>query len=195
MASPEQFSVKWKDFNKNIETHFAILRDDEEFSDVTLVFEEDTELLAHKVILSAGSLFFRNMLKKNKNSHPLIYMTRLKAKDLAAVVDFIYYGEAKIFQDDLNSVLAVAEGLQLRGISEPLERSPSPTLPPDLSTIENIITKDKVPDLSAGISTPAVDVNIETNDSRQISANLGNSNIDDIKAQVDMMVKKIVREN
>ena len=195
MGSPEQFSVKWKDFNKNIETHFGILRDNEMFSDVTLVCEEDTEFLAHKVILSAGSLFFRKMLKKNKNFHPLIYMRRLKAKDLAAVVDFIYFGEAKIFQDDLNSFLAVAEELQLRGISEPPERSPSQTVPPGLLTKDNAKTKDKEPDLTSGIFNPSVDVNLKTSDSKQISGNLGHANIEDIKAQVDMMVKKIVREN
>ena len=235
MASPEQFSVKWKDFNKNMATHLGILRDDEVFSDVTLVCEEDIDFFAHKVILSAGSLFFRNMLKKNNNSHTLIYMRRLKAKDLAAVVDFIYYGEAKIFQDDLNSFLAVAEELQLKGITKPPERSPSPTEPPErspsptepperspsltkpfeispfptepdenspslteppeLPTKENIKPKYEEPDLSAGIFTSLVDVNLKTNDFRQKSANLGNANIDDIKAQVDMMVNKIVHEN
>ena len=39
------------------------------------------------------------------------------AKDLEAIVDFIYHGEANIYQQDLDSFLALAEELQLKGLS------------------------------------------------------------------------------
>ena len=39
----------------------------------------------------------------------------LKAKDLEAIVDFIYHGEANIYQEDLDAFLALAEELQLKG--------------------------------------------------------------------------------
>ena len=41
----------------------------------------------------------------------------LKAKDLMAVVDFIYHGELNILQEDLDKVLAVADDLKLKGPS------------------------------------------------------------------------------
>ena len=117
--SSEKFCLKWKDFQTNIAASFLDLRSDTEFSDVTLVCEEDHRIEAHRVILTACSPFFRNILKKSKHSHPLIYMRGIKAKDLVAIVDFIYHGEANIFQEDLDGFLALAEELQLKGLSGP----------------------------------------------------------------------------
>ena len=44
-------------------------------------------------------------------------MRGLKAKDLVAIVDFIYHGEADIYQEDLDGFLALAEELQLKGLA------------------------------------------------------------------------------
>ena len=71
---------------------------------------------AHKVILAASSPFFQKLLGKTKHPHPLIYMKGLKSDDLLAIVDFLYRGEANIFQENLDSFLAVAEELQLKGL-------------------------------------------------------------------------------
>ena len=45
-------------------------------------------------------------------------MRGIKAKDLAALVDFVYHGEANIYQDDLDNFLALAEDMQVKGSME-----------------------------------------------------------------------------
>ena len=47
----------------------------------------------------------------------MIYMIGVKAKDLVAIVEFIYHGEANIFQEDLDGFLALADELQLKGLA------------------------------------------------------------------------------
>ena len=47
----------------------------------------------------------------------MIYMRGLKVKDLEAILDFIYHGEANIYQEDLDGFLALAEELKLRGLA------------------------------------------------------------------------------
>ena len=47
----------------------------------------------------------------------MIYMRGLKAKDLVAIVDFMYQGEANIFQEDLDAFLALADELQIKGLA------------------------------------------------------------------------------
>ena len=131
--SSEKFCLKWNDFQQNIISSFGDLRKDNDFSDVTLVCEEDQKIEAHRIILTACSPFFSSVLKKNKHSHPLIYMRGLKAKDLVAILDFIYYGEANICQDDLEGFLALAEELQLKGLA----KSEDPAM---YDTQENIST-------------------------------------------------------
>ena len=111
----EKLCLKWNDFQDMIQASFEELRGDNDFTDVTLACE-DQSIKAHKVILSACSPFFRKLLKTHSHPHPLIYMRGMKSNDLTAMVDFIYLGEASMFQEQLESFLALAEELQLRGL-------------------------------------------------------------------------------
>ena len=112
----EKLVVKWNDnLQERLQTSFGKLREDNDFTDVTLACE-DQMLKAHKVILSASSPFFSTLLKAHPHPEPLV-MRGVKADDLAAMVDFIYLGEANILQEQLGRFLALAEQLKLRGMT------------------------------------------------------------------------------
>jgi uncharacterized C2H2 Zn-finger protein len=113
----EKFCLKWNDFQQNIIGTFHHLRQDTDFSDVTLVCEDDKQIEGHQLILTACSTFFSRVLRRNKHSHPMIYMRGLAAKHLEAVMDYIYLGETNIRQEDLDAFLAIAEDLQLKGLT------------------------------------------------------------------------------
>mgnify|MGYP001249704468 CR=1 FL=1 len=112
----EKLCLQWNDFRENVSSVFGDLREDKEFTDVTLACEDGQQVEAHKVVLIASSPFFLNILKRNKHSHPLIYMRDVKSENLTAMVDFFYHGEANVFQENLDSFLALAEELQLKGL-------------------------------------------------------------------------------
>ena len=111
----EKLCLQWNDFQNIVKASFAELRNDTDFTDVTLACE-DQSIKAHKVVLSACSPFFKKLLKMNPHPQPFIYMRGLKSSNLTAIVDFIYLGEANVFQDQLGSFLALAEELQLKGL-------------------------------------------------------------------------------
>ena len=113
----EKLCLQWNDFKKNISASFGDLRGDKEFSDVTLACEDGQQIEAHKVILATSSPLFKELLRKNKHPHPLLYMRALKSEDLIAIMDFLYFGEANVFQENLDSFLALAEELQLKGLT------------------------------------------------------------------------------
>ena len=117
MASSDKLCLKWNEFQNNVVSTFHDLRRDTDFSDVTLVCEEDQQIEVHRNILASTSTFFNTVLKMNKHSHPMIYMRGVKAKDLDAIVDFIYLGEANVYQDNLEGFLALAKELQLQGLT------------------------------------------------------------------------------
>ena len=114
----EKFCLKWNDFQSNIKASFSNLRNYPDFADVTLACEDDQQIEVHRVVMASSSPFFSNLLKKNKHAHPLIYMRGVKAKDLTSVVDFMYYGEVNILQNDLDSFLVLADELKLKGLTE-----------------------------------------------------------------------------
>ena len=113
----EKFCLRWNDFENNISNSFRELRDDKDFFDVTLACD-DNQLKAHKVILSACSPFFRSVLKKNPHPHPLLYLKGVKYEDILLVLNFMYHGEVSVAQEDLNTFLAVAEDLKVKGLTQ-----------------------------------------------------------------------------
>jgi len=76
---------------------FKELREERDFFDVTIVCE-DNQIQAHKVILSACSTFFRNLLRRNPHQHPLLYLKGVKYKDILSILNFMYNGEISIPQ-------------------------------------------------------------------------------------------------
>ena len=85
---------------------------------MTLACEDGHQIKAHIVILAGSSPFFENLLRSlEHSSHPLIYMRGVKSEDLNAIVDFLYRGEANVFEDNLDSFLAIAEELKLKGLT------------------------------------------------------------------------------
>ena len=119
----EKLCLQWNDFQDNMKSAFQNLREDNNFSDVTLACEDGQEVEAHKVILAASSPFFQKLLGRNKHPHPLIYMRGVKSDDLFAIVDFLYRGEAEVYQENLDTFLAIAEELQLKGLMGKTDRS------------------------------------------------------------------------
>jgi len=115
--STEKFCLRWNDFESNISVAFRELRDDKDFFDVTLACD-DEQISAHKVILSACSPFFRNILRRNPHQHPLLYLKGVKYTDLQSVLNFMYHGEVNVAQEELNSFLAVAEDLRVKGLTQ-----------------------------------------------------------------------------
>ena len=113
----EKFCLRWNDFETNISSAFRELRDDKDFFDVTLACD-DEQIQAHKVILSACSPFFRNILRRNPHQHPLLYLKGVKFTDLQSVLNFMYQGEVNVAQEELNSFLAVAEDLRVKGLTQ-----------------------------------------------------------------------------
>jgi len=116
MAS-EKFCLRWNDFESNISTAFRELREEKDFFDVTLACD-DNQVQAHKVILSACSPFFRSILRRNPHQHPLLYLKGVKYQELVSVLNFMYQGEVNVAQEELNSFLAVAEDLRVKGLTQ-----------------------------------------------------------------------------
>jgi hypothetical protein len=113
----EKFCLRWNEFETNISDAFRELREEKDFFDVTLACD-DSQIEAHKVIISACSPFFRNVLRRNPHQHPLIYLKGVKYKELLSVLNFMYMGEVNVAQDELNTFLTVAEDLRVKGLTQ-----------------------------------------------------------------------------
>jgi len=113
----ERYFVSWEGFHQNLSLSLSDLVDAGHFADVTLVCQGDKQLSGHKVILSASSPFFKQILLKNPHPNPLIYLKNVQFEDLVSIINFMYLGEAKIHYQDLESFLNLSEELEVKGIN------------------------------------------------------------------------------
>jgi len=146
MANTEKFCLRWNDFETNISVAFRELREEKDFFDVTLACD-DSQIQAHKVILSACSPFFRNVLRRNPHQHPLLYLKGVKYKELLSVLNFMYMGEVNVAQEELNSFLSVAEDLRVKGLTQNnSSEAPPPRVQPKQEAPKQIVRPREPPE-------------------------------------------------
>ena len=140
----EKLCLQWNDFKENITASFGSLRYDEDFADVTLACEDGKQLEAHKVILAISSPVFREIFTSHKHVHPLLYMRGMKSDVLVAVLDFLHCEETKVNQEDLDSFVAIAEELRLKGFMGKLNQDEEiPTKPDEFPVANKTAFKDE----------------------------------------------------
>ena len=96
----EKYCLKWNEFEANIRDSFRKLREDQRLFDVTLATDDGHLMQAHKMILSAGSLFFSDIFMKADHTNLLIYLQGIHRTELEQVADFLYNGEAFVAQEE-----------------------------------------------------------------------------------------------
>ena len=169
----EKFSLKWNDFDTNTTKAFGLLRNEDFLQDVTLVGEDNHQVAAHKLVLSACSEYFKTIFKSNKHSNLLLCLEGMSSSDISNILDYIYNGEVKIFQDDLERFLAVAQRFKLEGLlggdnqhAEGEEKKQNEIIQPKLkreyTKMNNRVQQSKVKEL---------------NSNREIATTMENENI------------------
>ena len=96
-------------------------RKTDEFTGVTLVSEYGTIHKAHQIILSSGSSLFMKILQNVTHPQPLIFLRGIKDQNLKAILDYIYFGEVSIHQDNIIEFLSDAQDYLLKGIADIIE--------------------------------------------------------------------------
>jgi len=118
MNISEKYCLKWNEFSLYICDSFKELRDDNDFFDVTLACDDGKQIKANKVVLSSCSPVLKTLLKSNPHSHPLVVLRGYTSHYLKQLIDFMYFGEVNVAQQDFNEFLRGAKDLQVKGLSE-----------------------------------------------------------------------------
>ncbi|XP_071541598.1 uncharacterized protein [Panulirus ornatus] len=119
--SEEEFLLKWNNHQSNFVDVFNELLRDESFVDVTLVCGGEA-VPGHKMVLAACSPLLHRILRDNPCKHPLVILGDVSARDMRAMMKFIYQGEVSVSQSELASFLKTADNLQIKGLAEDKEK-------------------------------------------------------------------------
>ena len=72
--------------------------------------------MAHKILLSSCSETFKFILKESNQAQSILYLSGVNSVNLKFILDYIYYGEVNLFQEQLESFLESAEKLEIQGL-------------------------------------------------------------------------------
>ena len=113
----EKFNLTWHTFASHGQDLFRNLFETQEFSDVTLVSDDHHQYKVHKFILSACSTVFKNILNSN-SLNTLIYLRGIKHEELESILQFIYLGEATLYNERMSEFLNVAKNLDIKEVGK-----------------------------------------------------------------------------
>ena len=111
----DKFSLKWNDFQSNVSKTFADLRRQSSLLDVTLVGSDQKQVMAHRLVLSACSEFFKKIFNNigSTQSNLVLYLDSVSTDELSLILDYAYQGEVQIYQDQLHRFLEISEKYQV----------------------------------------------------------------------------------
>ena len=92
------------------------MRKGTDFADVTLISEDKVKFSSHKVLLSSCSNMFKLILNENIHANPLLYLGGVSSQIIGLILDYIYYGEVNIYQEQLDSFFESAQKLEISGL-------------------------------------------------------------------------------
>ena len=116
MMTSEKLQLNRKNFNKEILGALSLMRHDKDFTDVTLVCEDEVLVKAHRIILASASSFFKAALMRKKVSRKRkLFLRGLTAVQVETALDFLYLGEVAVVEQEVASFIQVAQDLGLKG--------------------------------------------------------------------------------
>jgi len=125
---PQQYCLRWNNHQHNLLSVFEDLLNHEAFVDVTIACD-GLNLKAHKMVLSACSPYFQSMFYNTPDKHPVVFLKDVRYDEMKALLEFMYRGEVSVDQENLSSLLKVAEGLKIKGLADVNDSSHSMSAP------------------------------------------------------------------
>lgn len=62
--------------------------------------------------------WFQSLFTINPCQHPIVILKDIRFCDLKTMVDFMYYGEVNVSQEQLPAILKIAEMLKIKGLAD-----------------------------------------------------------------------------
>ena len=126
MAEDMTYDRKWKYFIPNVTSRLSKVFNENCFSDVTLVSDDQKPFQAHRYVLSAFSPVLKNILLNNPHSHPLIYLRGVNHQELDSILQFIYLRKTSVNHNNMKRFAQAAKDLQIKKLAENIKmRNPS----------------------------------------------------------------------
>ena len=113
----DHLKLSWSSHSTNFKTVLKDLHQVESLSDVTLVCDDGTEIMAHKFVLIGSSPVFKSMLyQSNQRDKTVVFLRGVSKFELECVLQFMYLGQTQVPPIKLQSFMDLAKDLKMKGL-------------------------------------------------------------------------------
>ena len=141
MQHREKYTLTWQSYSDHLREALKEMMTSSEFADVTLVTDDKQQIRAHRNILSAASPVFKSIFQlDSSNANPVVYLRGIQHSEIESIMQFIYFGEARFYEERMSEFLMVSKNLQIKDLSTGVEMNEQ------TSSNEENIEKDVVAD-------------------------------------------------
>ena len=116
----EKYSLTWHTYSDYLRGMMQEMMTSEAFADVTLVSDDKRTVKAHRSILSACSPVLKDILQMEASQHSVIYLRGIQYSEIESIMQFLYLGEARFYEDRVNEFVSVSKNLEIKGLSSGL---------------------------------------------------------------------------
>ena len=172
MAHQEKYNITWHSYENHWRDTLKEMMTSEEFADVTLVTDDKKQFRAHRNILSACSPVFKNILQIDKNSpSSVIYLRGIQYSEIESIMQFIYLGEARFYEERMNEFILVSKSLEIRELATDIELNEDAQTYEQNNEQENNVAAEEEnlhpPDVAASVT--AEDHNMSEEEGRNVA--------------------------
>jgi len=138
----EKYNLNWHTYTDHLREMLHKMMKSNELTDITLVCDDKRQFKAHKIVLSACSSVFKNIISDLPQNSSVIYLKGIQHQEMESILEFMYLGVATFYQERMNEFLNVAKNLEIKEISKNVEydnvSSTDPEIPDNEEETENV---------------------------------------------------------
>ena len=110
----KKYTLTWHTYPDHLRGMMREMMTSGDFADVTLVCDDKKSIRAHRNILSACSPVFKDILQMHTQSnHPVIYMRGVQHSEMESILQFMYVGEARLYEERTNEFMCMMKDLEI----------------------------------------------------------------------------------
>ena len=102
----------WHTYIDHLKELLHQMKTDDAFTDVTLVSDDGRKIRAHKVVIGACSPTMKTLLTKKDTN--IIDLKGIAFEEIDSILQFIYLGEATLYEERMQEFLCVAQKLEIK---------------------------------------------------------------------------------
>ena len=182
----QKLNVSWHGYSDHLREMMHGMMKSNDLTDVTLVCDDQKLLMAHKVVLSASSPVFQNIINNFSQNNSMIYLRGIQHDEMESILEFMYLGEATFHQDRMVEFLKVAKNLEIKELTEmdgPIEQEEDTNINNDI-----VLNPEESKKKEVKLNTKSTEVKSQTKNCKSYneSFNIWQNKVEEVKMEVNL---------